>query len=72
MAHESFENKTTAKIMNDSFINIKADRKKSPGLDKTYQPTLPTTVRLSIVDALNAVVRVHFLVLLRVPLLILG
>jgi hypothetical protein len=37
MAHESFENKETAKIMNALFINIKVDREERPDLDKIYQ-----------------------------------
>ena len=37
MAHESFENKETAKIMNKYFVNIKVDREERPDLDKIYQ-----------------------------------
>ena len=37
MAHESFENDATAKIMNDLFINIKVDREERPDIDKIYQ-----------------------------------
>jgi len=37
MAHESFEDETTAKLMNDFFINIKVDREERPDLDKIYQ-----------------------------------
>ena len=37
MAHESFENNQTAKIMNDNFINIKLDKEERPDLDKIYQ-----------------------------------
>ncbi len=37
MAHESFENEFTAKIMNQYFINIKVDREERPDLDKIYQ-----------------------------------
>ena len=37
MAHESFENPETAKLMNDSFINIKVDREERPDLDQLYQ-----------------------------------
>ena len=29
MAHESFEDKTTANLMNDYFINIKVDRRET-------------------------------------------
>ncbi len=37
MAHESFENKATAALMNKHFINIKVDREERPDLDKIYQ-----------------------------------
>ncbi|MCW9015214.1 MAG: thioredoxin domain-containing protein [Gammaproteobacteria bacterium] len=37
MAHESFEDKETARIMNEHFINIKVDREERPDLDKIYQ-----------------------------------
>ncbi len=37
MAHESFEDKTTAELMNKLFINIKVDREERPDLDKIYQ-----------------------------------
>src|SRR5919202_947796 len=37
MAHESFENKDTAKIMNEKFINIKVDREERPDIDDIYQ-----------------------------------
>ncbi|MDH5765479.1 MAG: thioredoxin domain-containing protein [Gammaproteobacteria bacterium] len=37
MAHESFENKATADLMNEHFINIKVDREERPDLDKIYQ-----------------------------------
>ena len=37
MAHESFEDDTTAQLMNDLFINIKVDREERPDLDKIYQ-----------------------------------
>ncbi len=37
MAHESFENLETAKIMNDLFVNIKVDREERPDIDKIYQ-----------------------------------
>lgn len=37
MAHESFENEATAKLMNENFINIKVDREERPDLDKIYQ-----------------------------------
>ena len=37
MAHESFENKAIAKLMNDNYINIKVDREERPDLDRIYQ-----------------------------------
>ena len=37
MAHESFENDIIAKIMNENFINIKADREERPDIDDIYQ-----------------------------------
>lgn len=37
MAHESFEDEATAKIMNQLFINIKIDREERPDIDKIYQ-----------------------------------
>ena len=40
MAHESFENKTTAAQMNELFINIKVDREERPDIDTIYQHSL--------------------------------
>jgi uncharacterized protein YyaL (SSP411 family) len=37
MAHESFEDKETADLMNRLFVNIKVDREERPDLDKIYQ-----------------------------------
>ena len=37
MAHESFEDDETAKVMNELYINIKVDREERPDLDKIYQ-----------------------------------
>ncbi len=36
MEHESFENKQTAALMNEHFINIKVDREERPDLDLIY------------------------------------
>lgn len=36
MAHESFEDETTAAIMNEYFINIKVDREERPDIDSIY------------------------------------
>ena len=40
MAHESFEDKNTASIMNEKFINIKVDREERPDLDHIFQKSL--------------------------------
>ncbi len=40
MAHESFENIQTAKILNEKFINIKVDREERPDLDLIFQKSL--------------------------------
>jgi len=40
MAHESFENKNTAAVMNEKFINIKVDREERPDLDNVFQKSL--------------------------------
>jgi uncharacterized protein YyaL (SSP411 family) len=37
MAHESFEDPATAKLMNELFVNIKVDREERPDIDKIYQ-----------------------------------
>jgi uncharacterized protein YyaL (SSP411 family) len=37
MAHESFEDPSTARVMNDLYVNIKVDREERPDLDKLYQ-----------------------------------
>ena len=36
MAHESFEDETTARIMNELFVNVKVDREERPDVDSTY------------------------------------
>src|SRR2546423_1318371 len=36
MAHESFEDEGTARLMNDKFVNIKVDREERPDLDGIY------------------------------------
>ena len=36
MAHESFEDATTARLMNELFVNIKVDREERPDLDSIY------------------------------------
>jgi uncharacterized protein YyaL (SSP411 family) len=37
MAHESFEDATTAALMNELFVNVKVDREERPDLDRIYQ-----------------------------------
>lgn len=37
MAHESFEDEATAKLMNELFVNVKVDREERPDIDKIYQ-----------------------------------
>jgi len=37
MAHESFEDADTARVMNELFVCIKVDREERPDLDKIYQ-----------------------------------
>ncbi len=37
MEHESFEDKKTAKILNDNFVCIKVDREERPDIDKHFQ-----------------------------------
>src|SRR5882757_6217289 len=40
MAHESFEDEATAKVMNDLFVNIKVDREERPDIDQIYMNAL--------------------------------
>ena len=40
MAHESFEDADTAKVMNDLFVNIKVDREERPDIDQIYMSAL--------------------------------
>jgi uncharacterized protein len=37
MAHESFEDPDTARLMNELFVNIKVDREERPDIDRIYQ-----------------------------------
>ncbi len=37
MAHESFEDDSTARVMNELFVNVKVDREERPDIDKIYQ-----------------------------------
>jgi len=36
MAHESFEDEETAKLMNENFVNVKVDREELPGVDAYF------------------------------------
>ena len=36
MEHESFEDAETARIMNERFVNVKADREEHPDVDSVY------------------------------------
>jgi len=40
MAHESFEDDSTAAVMNQHFVNIKVDREERPDIDLIYQSAL--------------------------------
>ncbi|MGZ5841757.1 MAG: thioredoxin domain-containing protein [Xanthobacteraceae bacterium] len=40
MAHESFEDEPTARLMNDLFVNIKVDREERPDIDQIYMNAL--------------------------------
>src|SRR6516162_637817 len=40
MAHESFEDDDTARVMNELFINIKVDREERPDIDQIYMAAL--------------------------------
>src|SRR5882762_2033806 len=43
MAHESFEDKETAAIMNREFVNIKVDREERPDVDRVYMTFVQAT-----------------------------
>ena len=47
MAHESFEDKETADLMNEYFINIKVDREERPDLDFVFQSSFQLFNRTS-------------------------
>ncbi len=40
MAHESFEDEATARVMNQLFVNIKVDREERPDIDQIYMAAL--------------------------------
>src|SRR5438094_9105301 len=43
MAHESFEDETTAAIMNREFVSIKVDREERPDVDRVYMTFVQAT-----------------------------
>ncbi len=43
MAHESFEDRETAAVMNELFVNIKVDREERPDIDQIYMAALHAT-----------------------------
>jgi uncharacterized protein len=42
MEHESFEDETTADVMNERFVNVKVDREERPDLDAIYMDAVVT------------------------------
>lgn len=44
LAHESFEDEETAKMMNEWFVNIKVDREERPDVDRMYMSYLQVGV----------------------------
>ncbi len=45
MAHESFEDPSTAELMNALFVNIKVDREERPDIDRIYQTAHQLLIR---------------------------
>ncbi|KAI1788099.1 hypothetical protein LXA43DRAFT_1161917, partial [Ganoderma leucocontextum] len=43
LAHESFEDELTAKMMNEYYVNIKVDREERPDVDRLYMTFLQAT-----------------------------
>lgn len=41
MERESFEDETTAEVMNKLFVNVKVDREERPDVDKVYVRIIP-------------------------------
>ena len=44
MAHESFEDQATAKMMNELFVNVKVDREERPDVDDIYMQAVQAMV----------------------------
>ena len=49
MAHESFEDGETARVMNELFVNIKVDREERPDIDAVYMDATMNRDRKSVV-----------------------
>ncbi len=45
MAHESFENEETARLMNELFVNVKVDREERPDVDAVYMDAVVALTR---------------------------
>ncbi|MEU4233418.1 thioredoxin domain-containing protein [Nonomuraea sp. NPDC026600] len=45
MAHESFEDADTARLMNEHFVNIKVDREERPDVDAVYMTATQAMIR---------------------------
>jgi uncharacterized protein YyaL (SSP411 family) len=43
MAHESFENEATARLLNEHFVSIKVDREERPDVDRVYMAFVQAT-----------------------------
>lgn len=43
MEHESFENESVARVMNEHFINVKVDREERPDVDSTFMAFVQAT-----------------------------
>ncbi len=45
MEHESFENESIARLMNENYVNIKVDREERPDLDQIYMTAVQMMTR---------------------------
>ena len=45
MEHESFEDDTTAQLMNELFVSVKVDREERPDVDDTYMTAVQLLTR---------------------------
>ncbi len=55
MEHESFEDSTVAKLMNENFVSIKVDREERPDIDDVYMTACHLTSRRGCGWPLNAI-----------------